>query len=103
MKKIIASESEPLVSVIIPTRNRANLLARSLKSVLHQHYHNFEVIVIDDASEDDTVNTIEQFRNKFKSFKYIRNNKRQGGAESRNIGIKSASGNYIAFLDDDDE
>lgn len=94
---------EPLVSVIIPTHNRADLLARSLESVSAQKYKNFEVIVIDDASEDDTGKTIESYRGKFKEFKVIRNKAKQGGAESRNVGIASSSGKYLAFLDDDDE
>lgn len=96
-------KAEPLVSVIIPTRNRSSLLSRALNSVLNQSYDNLEVIIIDDASEDDTTKEVDKYRPKFKRLKYIRNNKQCGGAAARNIGIRNATGKYIAFLDDDDE
>lgn len=93
----------PLVSVVIPTRNRAGLLSRALTSILNQNYTNFEIIVIDDDSNDETKKTSEDFAGKFKYFKYLHNETAKGAAFSRNIGIKNAAGKYIAFLDDDDE
>lgn len=93
----------PLVSVIIPTRNRHLFLQRALNSVLAQCYNNLEVIIIDDASEDSTCKVINNYKLKFDKIKAICNDNRCGGAEARNIGIRAASGKYIAFLDDDDE
>ena len=91
------------LSVIIATKNRAAFLSRALESVLNQTYGNVEVIVVDDASEDGTRNVIDRFRGRFKKFKYIRNERSYDGAKSRNIGIACSEGEYIAFLDDDDE
>lgn len=93
----------PLVSIVIPTRNRSALLGRALESVLKQEYHHLEVIVVDDASDDSTPALIDGYCGKFPIFEHIRNEVRCGGAESRNIGMQKANGKYIAFLDDDDE
>ena len=103
MSNTIDKTSRPLVSVIIPTSNRAQLLARALESVISQTYDSLEIIVVDDASVDDTAGTIGKYREAFRSFKYIKNENQLGGAGSRNVGIENATGEYIAFLDDDDE
>jgi glycosyltransferase involved in cell wall biosynthesis len=90
----------PLVTVVIPTANRAKLLARAVQSVLDQSYRNVEVIVIDDASTDET----EQVACGFGSaVAYIRQREKRGGSAARNVGIAEASGEFVAFLDDDDE
>ena len=91
----------PLVSVIIPTRNRSSLLERALKSVTAQTYKDWEIIIIDDASSDGTENAVSVFQNGI--IRYIRLSERKGGAVARNTGIKEAKGEFIAFLDDDDE
>lgn len=91
----------PTISVVIPTYNRANLVGRAIQSVLNQTYQDFEIIVIDDASTDDTDKIMILVNDK--RIKYIKNKKNIGGSESRNIGIKNAKGKYIAFLDSDDE
>lgn len=90
-----------LVSVVIPTHNRSSLVINAIRSVLNQTYNDIEVIVIDDASTDDTEKTIESIG--INSLKYIKITNSQGGNYARNLGIESASGSYIAFLDDDDE
>jgi glycosyltransferase involved in cell wall biosynthesis len=92
---------KPDVSVIIPTYNRAKLVSRAIKSVLAQTYYNFELIVIDDASTDNTKNIIANFQDK--RISYIRQKKNKGAPAARNTGIKLAKGLFIAFLDDDDE
>lgn len=92
---------EKLVSVIIPTYNRANLLDRAIKSVLAQSYQDFEIIVVDDGSTDNTKEIIENLYDN--RIKYIRHDQNKGGACARNTGIKASSGQYIAFLDSDDE
>jgi glycosyltransferase involved in cell wall biosynthesis len=91
----------PLISVVIPTYNRGALLGRSIRSVLGQSYGNIEVIVVDDASIDDTNTIVEGFSDERLS--YIRHDKNKGGAEARNTGIRATKGKYIAFQDSDDE
>lgn len=90
-----------MVSAIITTHNRCDVLQQAIRSVKEQTYKNIEIIVVDDASEDDT----ESICRKIDGISYIRIDKSEtkGGNYARNLGIKSASGEYIAFLDDDDE
>ena len=92
---------KPRVSVIIPTFNRASLLPRSVNSVLAQTFGNFEVIIVDDCSTDRTQETIAGFDDS--RIRSLRNEKNMGQAAAINAGISSARGEYIAFLDDDDE
>jgi len=89
------------VSVIIPTHNRAECLRSAITSVLNQTFQNFEIIVIDDASRDHTQEVIADLNNA--RIKVIHNQVSKGAAGSRNIGIMKSSGEYVAFLDDDDE
>lgn len=95
------NESTPLFSIIIPTYNRAHLLPRAIKSVLAQTFTNFELIVVDDMSMDNTAATVKGFNDP--RIRYLHRTKNGSAAASRNTGIKSAKGTYIAFLDDDDE
>lgn len=92
----------PLVSAIITTHNRADLLPRALKSVIAQTYSPLEIIVVDDASTDNTEEVIRDFQ-KDHDIRYIKNKTSQGPARTRNIGIEAASGKFIAGLDDDDK
>ena len=89
----------PLVSAIITTHNRVDLLKRAISHVLDQTYSNIELIVVDDASTDDTQEYCEA-----QEFKYIRIDKSEskGGNHARNLGIENSHGEYIAFCDDDD-
>jgi len=89
------------VSVIIPTCNRPDLLPRAIKSVLSQIYQDFEIIVVDDGDKRSAENVVRQFNDE--RIKYIKHVERKGGAAARNTGIKAAQGEFIAFLDDDDE
>ena len=93
----------PTVSVIIPTYNRAHLVARAIQSVLNQTYKDFELIIVDDGSTDNTEDIIKEFQKKDERIKYIKHDKNRGGSAARNTGIKAARGNFIAFLDSDDE
>lgn len=93
----------PIVSVIIPTYNRAHLVSRSIQSVLNQTYQDFELIIIDDGSNDNTEDVIEEFQKKDKKIRYIRHDKNKGGSAARNTGVRAAKGEYIAFQDSDDE
>ena len=94
---------KPTVSIIIPTYNRAHLVGRAIESVLNQTYQDFEIIVVDDDSTDNTQKVVNEFQKKDKRIKYIKMNVNKGSAAARNIGIKIARGDYIAFLDSDDE
>jgi len=89
------------ISVIIPTYNRASLLARALNSVLNQTYRSIEVIVVDDGSQDGTEESVKRINDK--RIRYIKHEKNRGVSAARNTGIDKAKSNYIAFLDSDDE
>lgn len=91
------------VSVIIPTFNRSLLLQRAMESVLNQTWKDFELIVVDDASYDDTRETVKRLSQNRPFIKYIRHKENLDVGEARNTGIKSSSAPLIAFLDDDDE
>ena len=88
----------PLVSVIIPTHNRAGMLRLTVESVLAQTYPNIETIVVDDGSTDDTAIVMNEYAGRVT---YIRQ-ANQGVAPARNRGIRAATGTYLNFVDDDD-
>lgn len=92
-----------MVSVIIPTYNRAGLLSRAVRSVLNQTFKDFELIIVDDGSVDNTKDVVREFRNDDDRIKYVWQKNSGTPAGSLNSGIKLAKGEYIAFLDDDDE
>jgi glycosyltransferase involved in cell wall biosynthesis len=93
------TSSNPLASVIIPTYNRRQFVLTAIASVLNQTYSPYELIVIDDASTDDTVSLITE---KYPQLTLIRLPQNQGAAAARNAGIAVAQGEVIAFLDSDD-
>ena len=90
-----------MVSVIIPTYNRAHLISRAIKSVLNQTYQDFEIIVVDDGFIDNTEEIVKDFTD-FK-IHYIRHKHNQGVSAARNTGIRASRDEYIALLDSDDE
>jgi glycosyltransferase involved in cell wall biosynthesis len=89
----------PRVSIIIPTYNRAGYLTESVQSVLDQSFGDFELIVVDDGSTDNTKEAIESFKDPHIRYIYQEN---RGISAARNTGIKHSSGEYVAFLDSDD-
>ena len=89
-----------MVSVIVPTFNRPDMLIETLKSILNQTYDDFEIIVVNDAGVD--VKKEIDLLNKNNNIIYINHANNRGLAAARNTGIKAASGKYIAYLDDDD-
>jgi glycosyltransferase involved in cell wall biosynthesis len=95
------TENKPAVSIIIPTYNRERLIARSVKSVLSQTYQDFEIIIVDDASTDNTEEVVSSFNDD--RIRYIRHEENKGEAAARNTGIKAARYDYIAYQDSDDE
>lgn len=90
------------VSIITPTYNSEKYVIETIKSVLNQTYTDFELIIVDDCSSDNTVSIIKSFADKDKRIilRELINN--IGAAEARNIALREASGRYIAFLDSDD-
>lgn len=94
-------KKSPRVSVILPTYNRAYTLHRSINSVLCQTYQDFNLIVVDDASMDDTEDIVNYFKDERIIYKKL--SKNVGGAGARNIGLQLAQGEYVAFQDSDDE
>lgn len=89
------------VSVIIPTYNRAHLIGRAITSVLHQSFKDFEIIVVDDGSTDDTKTVVMSFEDDRIVYERLPTNR--GVHEARNRGMELATGEYLAFLDSDDE
>ena len=89
-----------LISVVIPTYNRARVILRAINSVIRQTYTNFELIVVDDGSTDDTKKIVLSIQDERIRYEYQKN---QGAQVARNTGLNMAQGKYVAFLDSDDE
>ena len=92
-----------IVSVVLPTYNRAYLLSGAISSVLNQTFQDFELIIVDDGSTDNTKEVVENFQKKDNRIKYIRNEENLGIQKTLNKGIGMSEGKYIARIDDDDE
>jgi len=90
------------VSIILPVYNNANTLEKCIDSVLKQSYTNFELIIINDGSNDGTKDIIQQFKEKDKRIKIIENETNKGVSFSRNKAIEIANGKYVTFIDGDD-
>ena len=91
-----------LVSIITPAYNAEKYIKDTIESVIAQTYTNWEIIIVDDASKDNTVNIIKNYQLKDRRIKLISLEKNQGVANARNTAIKNAKGQYVAFLDADD-
>ena len=91
-----------LISCITPTFNRKDLLERSVKSTLMQTWPNWEMIVVDDGSEDGTAEMMASYCASDSRIKFLKN-PGKGASSARNYGIINSRGDYIVFLDDDDE
>lgn len=90
-----------LVSIIMPSYNTAKYIRKAIESVQNQTYENWELIIIDDCSTDNTDEVIQQYLVD-KRVRYIKNEKNSGAAISRNKGLREVKGKWIAFLDSDD-
>jgi glycosyltransferase involved in cell wall biosynthesis len=91
----------PAVSIVLPTHNRAALLDRSIRSVLGQTYTDFELIVVDDGSTDETAGVVAGFRDP--RIRYLPLARKTGAGPARNAGIRAARAKFLAFQDSDDE
>ncbi|MFS4483534.1 glycosyltransferase family 2 protein [Hyunsoonleella sp. 2307UL5-6] len=90
------------VSIITATYNSRDYINDTIQSVLKQTYTNWELLIIDDASKDNTFSIINEYASNFSNIKVFENKINQGAAITRNKGIKEASGSFVAFLDADD-
>jgi len=97
----MAETSAPRATVIIPTYNRAGVIGRAIQSVLAQSFHDWELLVVDDGSADDTESVIASFGDA--RIQFIRHRWNRGQSAARNTGIARARGDWISFLDSDDE
>lgn len=95
-------ESQPLVSIIMPCFNMASYISDSIKSVIAQTYPHWELLIVDDASTDDTVNIIESYAQFDARIRFAVKKQNSGIADTRNQCIQMACGQFLAFLDADD-
>lgn len=95
--------NKPLVTVITPAYNSSKYISETILSVQKQTYTNWEMIIVDDCSQDNTVDIIEGFRKEDNRIKLITLDKNGGAGVARNVAINAAQGKYIAFLDSDDQ
>lgn len=92
---------EPLVTIMMPTFNRAEFISDAIESVLHQTYQNWELIIFDNGSTDKTKQIVSKFLTD-KRIRYIRNEKNLGIPKSRNVILRMSNGDFVGHLDDDD-
>lgn len=93
----------PLVSIIITTHNRGDILKRAINSAINQSYKNIEIIIVDDGSTDNTEFVVKEYIDSHPNIYYIKHDIPKGANTARNMGIRNAKGIYVAGLDDDDE
>lgn len=91
------------LSIVIPTYNRAKVFPRAVKSVTKQTYTNWELIIVDDGSTDDTQTVVGRLQTKDRRIRYLRLPANRGFYAARNRGVEKASGDWVCFLDSDDE
>ena len=89
------------VTIIIPVYNAYNTIDRCIKSIINQTYKNIEVLLINDGSKDKSLEKLKEYEKKY-DYIYVIDKKNEGVAKTRNLGIKKATGDYIAFIDNDD-
>ncbi len=98
----MGNKKEELVSIIMPAYNCGDFIGTTLDSVINQSYKNWEVIVVDDCSTDNTADVVQEYIKKDNRIKYHKLEKNSGAAVARNKAIDLATGKYMAFLDSDD-
>ena len=91
-----------LVSIIIPVYNVDQYLSKCLDSVIHQTYHNLEIICVNDASSDNSLEILKEYASEDNRIKILNNAHNKGLASSRNIALKAVRGDFVLFVDSDD-
>src|SRR6187431_937929 len=93
-----------VISIIIPTYNRANLIGETLDSILAQTYQNWECIIVDDGSDDNTEEVVNSYVKKDSRFQYHQrpHDRPRGGNAARNYGFELSKGEFVNWFDDDD-
>lgn len=99
-QQVFCRARTPLLSVVIPSYNRGHAIGACIASVLAQTLEDFEIVVVDDASTDDTRERVAAFADP--RVRYIAHDRNRGGAAARNTGVRASTGDFIAFLDSDD-
>ena len=97
------NDMKPLVSVVIPAYNRARTIAKAIVSVQAQTFTDWEIIVVDDGSKDETCSIVERLAHADPRIRLLRHQQNKRAQAARNTGIKAAKGEWISFLDSDDE
>lgn len=92
-----------MISVIIPTHNRSDVIGRAIESVLNQTYKDVEIVIASDGSTDNTEEVVRRYQEQHSNIELISISPNKGANNARNEGIKASKGEYIAFLDDDDD
>lgn len=95
--------NNPSVSVILPTYNVGKYISRCLDSCLAQGFDNFEIVIVDDCGSDNSIEIAEAYAEQDKRIRIIKNKKNMGTYHARRVGVESSTGDYIVFLDPDDE
>lgn len=95
-------KKEELVSIVVPVYNAEKFLKDTIQTVLEQTYPNWELLLVDDCSNDNSVDIIKEYVKDDKRIRLLKNEKNSGAALTRNHGIKEAKGTYLCFLDADD-
>lgn len=91
-----------LVSIIMPSYNTAKYISAAIESILNQTYENWELIIVDDCSTDNTDEILTEYAKKDSRIRYYKNEKNSGAAVARNRALRQAKGKWVAFLDSDD-
>ena len=97
----ITFDIQPEISIILCTYNRAKYLNDCINSVIHQTFENWELVIVDDGSEDNSFELIQPYIQKFNNIRYLKHQNRKLGL-SKNAGIQASFGKYITFIDSDD-
>lgn len=96
------NKSDPVVSIIIPVYNVQDYLSECLDSILNQTYKNIEIVAVDDGSQDKSPEILRSYREEYANLRVVIEEKNQGQAVARNIGMENSMGKYILFVDSDD-
>jgi len=100
--KIFKVKKNPFVDVIMPNYNKSQYLEESINSIIYQDYKNWNLIIIDNASTDDSKKVLDKFKSRYDKIKVVYLKKNKGVSFSRNLGMRLSKGEYLAFLDSDD-